>query len=212
MRDGTKQWESLEQWSPTVYYLAGAVLVVYVGLLGYQAFVDPAVNFHDNEAGIVGPVGFAIGFIGLLGRYPSLSSESPKLARLGAVVATVAFGGWIVIALSGLASQVGVDVPTAIQALGFLGMLGMLVGYTAFGVATLWTGTGPRSLGLLLLAPPALFVLLIAENATTGGTATGAVLVSSALCLAHLGLGYVLQDRGIPPEDTEFEPPIDPAP
>lgn len=187
------QWSALEEWSPTIYLVAGLVLVVYVSLLGYQAFVDPSVNFHDNEAGIVGPVGFAIGFIGLLGLTPSLSAVRPRLAKVGSVLAAIAVIGWTVIALSGIASQAGVEPPTAIQALGFLGMLGMIFGYAVFGIGMLRTNTGPRRLGTLLLAPPVLFVLLAIGNAVTGGTAVGAVLISSGLCLTHLGLGVILR-------------------
>lgn len=130
------------------------MLVVYVSLLGYQAFVDPSVNFHDNEAGIVGPVGFAIGFIGLLGLTQSLSSVRPRLAKVGSILAGIAVIGWTVIALSGIASQAGVEPPTAIQALGFLRMLGMIFGYAVFGIGMPRSSTGPRRPGTLLLAPP----------------------------------------------------------
>lgn len=187
------QWRSLEDASPTIYLIAGLVLVVYASLLGYQAFVDSTVNFHDNEAGIVGPIGFAIGFIGLLGLTPRLSEARPRLAKAGAILAGIAVLGWTVIAVAGIASQVGIELPRAVQALGFLGMLGMVVGYAVFSFGMLRSGIATRSLGLLLLAPPALFVLLAIGNATTGGTAFGAVIISSGLCLTHLGLSRVLR-------------------
>lgn len=186
------QWSTLEEWSPTIYFVAGLVLVVYVSLLGYQAFVDPTVTFHDNEAGIVGPVGFAIGFLGLLGLTPALSEGRPRLAKAGGILAGLAVLGWTMIAISGIAGQVGVELPTAIEALGFLGMLGMVVGYAVFGIGILMSNISSRILGTLLLAPPALFVLLVIGNVATGGTAIGAVLISSGLCLTHLALGRVL--------------------
>lgn len=190
---GSDRWTVLEAWSATIYLVAGVVLVVYASMLGYQAFVDPSVNFHDNEAGIVGPLGFGIGFVGLLGLVPSLSEYSPRLVKAGAILAGLAVVGWTAVVLSGLAGRIGVEVPTAVQALGFLGMLGMFLGYTVFGIATLRSGIGPRTLGVLLLAPPVLFLLLLLGNATTGGTAIGAVLISSGLCLTHLGLSYELR-------------------
>lgn len=186
------QWSKLEEWCPRIYLVAGVVLVVYVALLGYQAFVDPTVNFHDNEAGIVGPAGFALGFVGLLGITPSLSEARPRLAKVGAILAAIAVFGWTAITMSGIASQAGVVLPTAIQALGFLGMLGMIVGYAVFGVGMFHASIGPRPLVLLLLAPPVLFVLLAIGNVVTGGTAIGAVFISSGLCLTHLGLGLVM--------------------
>lgn len=185
-------WSTLEDWSPTIYLVAGLVLVVYVSLLGYQAFVDPTVNFHDNEAGIVGPVGFAIGFIGLLGLTPAVSEGRPRLAKAGGILAGLGVFGWTMIAISGIAGQVGVELPTAFQALGFLGMLGMTGGYAVYGIGILMANMSSRILGTLLLAPPALFVLLVIGNVATGGIAIGGVFISSGFCLTHLALGRVL--------------------
>ena len=200
-----KLWNLLQKWSATAFLIAGVVLVVYAALLGYQAFIDSSVNFHASEAAVVGPAGFAVGFIGLLGLYPTLADRSPKLARAGAVFAALAVAGWFMIAVDGLANLAGINWPTWLAAVAILGILGMFLGYAAFGVASLRTDAHSRTLGLLLLAPTILFGVLIVGQAITGGTAIGAALISSGLALSHLGIGYVLRTEDVPTEREEVE-------
>ncbi|MFC7230432.1 hypothetical protein ACFQMM_01905 [Saliphagus sp. GCM10025308] len=50
----TTRWESLEQWSPIAFLVAGVLLVVFAALLGYEAFTDmPA------PEDLFGPPGFS---------------------------------------------------------------------------------------------------------------------------------------------------------
>lgn len=193
MTAGGRLLDPLDGKSQTLFLLAGAILVVYASLLSYQAFVDPSTNFHDNEAGVVGPLGFAVGALGLLGLTPALVDESRRVAQAGAVFAGLGVVGWFVIAATGLADLAGFTAPTALQILGFFGFFEMLVGFPLVGVASLRSDGHTRALGLLLVAPALLFGTMIASGAVTGGTAVGAVLISSGLTLVHLSVGYVLR-------------------
>jgi protein-S-isoprenylcysteine O-methyltransferase Ste14 len=74
-------WRSLERWSATLFLIAGGVLIVYAALTGLEAFLDITVEQKGLE------VGHVIGFLGLLGLYPTLADRRPWLARAGAVAA-----------------------------------------------------------------------------------------------------------------------------
>lgn len=202
----TGRWKPLEERCSDLFLLAGAVLVVYVGLLGFQAFIDSSMNFHDNEAAIVGPAGFCLGAIGLLALYPSVTDRSPKLAGAGAVVAALGGIGWLVLAATGLATLAGVSVPTWIEAIGFLAFLEMLVGFPLLGIASLRSEGHSQLLGGLLMAPPIIFGAMIVSGAVTGGTGTGAVIISSGLMLVHLGIGYLLRIEATPADRAESVP------
>lgn len=193
MTPGSRLLDPLDGKSQRLFLFAGAVLIVYVSLLSYQAFVDSSMNFHDNEASVVGPAGFCIGALGLLGLHPRLADDSPRLAGAGALFAAFGVVGWFVIAVTGLADLAGITTPVALQALGFLAFFQMLVGFPIVGIAALRADGEPRALGLLLVAPAVLFGTMIASGAMTGGTAIGAVLISTGLLLAHLGIAYVLR-------------------
>lgn len=199
----TGVWDSLEDYSSTLFIAAGVVLIVYVGLLGYQAFIDSTMNFHDNEASVVGPAGFCLGAIGLLGLYPAVRDRSPKVAGAGAVVAALGAVGWFVIAASGLADLAGIEAPAWLQAVGFAAFLEMLVGFPLLGIASLRTDAHSRLLGLLLMAPAIIFGAMIASGALTGGSGMGAVIISSGLTMVHLGVGYLLRAGGAPADHAE---------
>lgn len=207
----TGQWELLEEKRSILFLVAGVVLIVYVALLGYQAFIDSSMNFHDNEAAVVGPAGFLLGALGLLGFYPTLAGRSPKLAGAGAVFAVLGILGWFVITATGLANLMGVSSPEWLQVLGLGAFLEMLVGFPLVGIASLRTDIYSQILSSLLLAPAIIFAAMIVSGALTGGSGPGAVLVSSGLTLVHLGIGYHLRTwesatiRGEAPSDMTVE-------
>lgn len=203
VRSSADVWELLEENSSTLFIAAGIVLIVYVALLGYQAFIDSTVNFHDNEASVVGPAGFCLGAIGLLGLYPAVRDRSPKVAGAGAVVAALGVIGWFVIAATGLVNLAGIEVPAWLQAVGFAAFLEMLVGFPLLGIASIRSDAYSRLLGLLLVAPAIIFGAMIASGALTGGTGVGAVIVSSGLTVVHLGVGYLLRTGGAPADHAQ---------
>ncbi|MFC7007381.1 hypothetical protein [Halalkalicoccus salilacus] len=85
-------WGSLERRSATAFLVAGALLVVFAVLLGVEAFMG-----RSAPEDLFGPAGFLVAMVGLLGLYPTLVDQTPKLARVAAGFAAVAAVGWFVI-------------------------------------------------------------------------------------------------------------------
>lgn len=201
--------ESLESCSPALFLVAGAILVVYATLHGTEAFLDAA--YPMVRDGVIRPVGYALGFVAVLGLYPSLADRSPKLARVGGVFTALGTVGWVVMGFvgssRGLAAHLGYAPPAWLGVFGLLIALGFVVGFPAFGVASLHTGQYPRTVGLLLLAP----LLVMATNAAVVigdfvAVAIGRFLVSTGDALIVLALGIALGTDGTPIDRAEPQP------
>lgn len=195
MTDRNGRLGTLEDKAPTLFLVAGGLLIVFAALMGYQAFIDNSASFADNEADFFGPAGLLFGFLGLLGLYPGLADRSPNLARVGAASATVGVVGAAVIALGTLATIVGVlsEPPSwvAVLALGIL--VAMLGGFPVFGVGSLRTGVHSRTVAVLLLSPVAIFVVMVSGGlAAIVDDAIARFVLASGQAVAHLALGIAL--------------------
>lgn len=195
--------------SPTLFLVAGGILVVYAILHGTEAFLDT--GYPMVRDGIVRPVGYVVGFVAVLGLYPSLSDRSPKLARVGAIFTSLGAVGWFVSGFvgssRGLAAHLGMDPPAWLGVFGLLIMLGFVVGFPSFGVASLRTGVFSRTVGLVLLAP----ILVMGANVAfvTGefvDTAVARFVVSTGDALIVLALGVVLRTGDAPAASAEPRP------
>lgn len=188
--------EPLEDRSATLFLVAGGLLVVFAVLLGVEA-----VTGGSAPEDVFGPPGFAIAALGLLGLYPALAERSRWLAGIGAVAAAIASVGWAVLTVLSILELVGVsgmatpeETVFGAVALGATG-LGMLLGYPLIAIATLRSDDHPRTLGLLLLAPPVIFVSVFAVLAPIlgEGGAWGPFIAASAQAAAHLAIGFRLR-------------------
>lgn len=200
---------SLERRAPILFLVSGTILIAYAALHGLAAFAD--VRYPMIRDGIVRPIGYALGFLALLGLYPALADRSPTLARVGATFTVLGTVGWLVDGFvgssRGLAAHLGYTPPAWLGVFGLLIALGFVVGFPAFGVASLRTGQYPRTVGLLLLAP----LLVMATNvAVVMGdfvdVATGRFLVSTGDALIILAVGVVLHFETVPTGHTEPGP------
>lgn len=204
---GTAWWYSLERWSATLFLIGGVLLIGFAALLGYQAFTnEPAPE--DIFAG----AGFAIGFFGLLGLYPTLADRSPWLARAGAVFAALGAVGFAVTFVESTGQFVGAvpqESPTWVSALQTLNLIGLVLGYLAFGAASLWTDAHSRTLSLLLLAPAIIFLLnmvvAITMRSENPEFTAGPFIFASGQALVLLAIGYLLQTEDVPTEREEVE-------
>lgn len=191
------QWELLERRSPTLFLSAGILLLGYAALNGLVAFTDMAyVTIED----VVGPAGFVLGFVGLLGLYPGLVDRNPTLARVGAVCASLGAAGFSVITLHGLAVLAGVESTSVPGILLLLVAIGMIPGYVSFGVVTRRSSVAGRTVGLLLFLPAVVFAAMLSQpfvyahfgmfsETTMAWSNFG---ISSSQALAHLAIGYKL--------------------
>lgn len=197
--------------SPTLFLVAGGLLAVFAALLGYEALANTAA-----PEDVFGPPGFLFAMVGLLGLYPTLADRTPRLARAGAVVAAVSAVGWFAITVLAIGEVAGV-IP-ALEAVGPLGPVvivaaggTMVLAYLVFGAASLRTGVYARTVGLLVLAPPVIFGVMLLQAVlfaqfgqfSESTMAWSAVAIGGGQALVHLGIGYRLQIEGGPTDHGE---------
>lgn len=214
----TTRWKSLEQWSPTAFLVAGVLLVVFAALLGYEG-----VTGTSAPEDIFGPPGFFLAMVGLLGMYPALADRTSRLARISATGAAIAAVGWLLITVFSIIEVVGI-LP-ALEEMGVFGDaiillsgVAMILAYVGTGVASLRTDVYSWILGLLVLAPPVIFgvmllqAVLFAQFGLFSETimAWSAVALSGGQALAHLAIGYVLRTKGTPTDPVESSADVTP--
>lgn len=188
--------EAIEGRSAGLFFVAGGLLVVFASLLGLQALTS-TVAPED----VFGPSGFAIAFVGLIGLYPVVVEETPWSARAGAFCAVVGAVGAAVTAGGSLGAVLGVlpeEPPAWVGAFMIAMVVGMVPGFVAFAAATLRTSVYPRRLGLLLLAPPVIFVVMLSGTLhAVVNDALANFFLGSGQALSHLAIGVTLRARGI---------------
>lgn len=189
----------LSERTPTLFLVAGGLLVVFAALLGVEA-----VTGGSAPEDIFGPPGYAIAAIGLVGLYPLLAERSRWMAGIGAVAAAIASVGWTVLTVMSvleLTGAAGAPEETVIGAvaLGATG-LGMVLGYPLLATTSLRSDDQPRTLGLLLLAPPVIFIAVFAVLAPILGDSGGwgPFIAASAQAVAHLAIGTALRGETEP--------------
>lgn len=199
----TPQWGWLERRSPALFLAAGVLLVGYAARNGIVATTGAA---GAPGSDVLGPAGFVLGFVGLLGLYPALVDRRPALARVGAGCATLGAVGFAAITLHGLAAIAGVASPSVPGGLLLAVAVGMLAGYPSFAAATRRGADGARTVGLLLVLPAVVFGAMLSQPFVYGALgvfsestmAWSNVGISSAQALAHLAIGYTLRARRTP--------------
>lgn len=210
MTDRNGVLESIEGRTGTLFFIAGAMFILFAAMWGLESFMN-----MSAPKNIFGPAGFAFAFVGMLGLYPSLADRSRQLVRFGAIVAIVGavgaaansawYIGWWVL------PAVVPDPDTAVLIGGMVvGMvLGQFLGYTSFGVASLRAGVHSRTVGLLLVAVPAVLAVMVVTVATGYAGSGSATVLGSIQALLHLAIGSTLRTDGIPTE--QGEPSVEPT-
>lgn len=194
--------EALEKRTPTLFLAAGGLLVVYGILNGMEAFLDMGYSSVQN---VFGPAGFVLGFIGLLTLYWVLDERHPILTRIGAVsviLGVIGFSAIVVVNVGVLAGIVSVEPSTWTAIFVILSAIGMLPGFLSFAVAALQTDVYPRSVGLLLLAPPIIFATMVVGASVGYTPAWSAFVISGGQAVAHLAIGHTLRNS-LPPISRE---------
>lgn len=188
----TPHWKRLETQSGTLFLVAGAVVVVYAGLHGIEAATDMILEPNPFE------FGYVVGFLGLLGLYPTLADENPWLARAGAVAAVIGMIGlsaFTVLHLAELAGLVEPRGPDWFWVFIPLPLIGFVVGYLTFGVASLRADVHTRTVGLLLLAPGIIVVVMIVQMLAGWTSQPQAFVISAGEAMAHLAIGATLKTK-----------------
>lgn len=196
--------ESTEQWSPTLFLVAGVLVVGHATLLGVQAFTE-----MPTPPDVFAPLGHLVALVGLLVLYPALADRTPTLARAAAIVAVVPAVGWLLI----FAGQVDELVPVLSPLTGLLSgvvfvvvIVSTALTFVLFGVTSLRAGVRSRTVGRRLVIPGGLFGGLIASIVVTGGSALVGFLFTGGLVVAYSAIGRSLRTETGP---TDSKTPTD---
>lgn len=207
MTDRNAVLKTIEGRTATLFLVAGGLLVVFAALLGVEAVMD-----RSAPEDIFGPAGFAFGFVGLLGLYPQLADRSPKLAGAGAVFAALGVVGGAVTSIWHIGEFAGIfpaETPVYVSVFSIGIILGMTLGYLSSGVVILRADVYSRTVGLLLLAVPAVVTVMLVSVITSISSADSAVVLASGQALAHLAIGYTLRTEGV--STDRAEPSVEPT-
>jgi hypothetical protein len=184
-------WGRLERSSPTLFLIATGLLVVHAVTHGLVAFAGIEYPMHHEFP--FGVSGMVLGFVALLGIYPTLADRMPKLASLAAAVTILGGTSWLVMGLGLLAEELGAELPAWIGVVGLGMLLGVILAYLAFGVASLWTNVVSRTAGFALLAPALVMVLNFGVATAGYGSLAGQFVVATGFALAHLAIWGTLR-------------------
>ena len=209
-------WESLETWRVKAFFASGVMFVVAAALT-----VASIVGGAERLSLMVGEAfigaGWLGGVIGLLGLYSGLADRHRWFVRAGAAFAVIGAVTFVVLAIASLIAYfqgggVG-DLPVPFIFL-FPGLvIGSLLAFLSFSVASLRSDVHSRTLGILLLVPALIFLInfFIVPMAFGVGPNPPEVIfvVQSGLVLVMLALGYVLRTENMP--TVGAEPAAEPA-
>lgn len=197
------RWESLERWNPTVFLVAGILLLGYAIIQGIHSFTGVTVPSAFSTA--YGGIALLVPVFGLLGLYPRLRDHTPRLSLAGAVVTVLSGLLTLVLLLQvvvttlrmGRLPEIPADTPVWAGAALLLGFLLLAVSFLLFGLASLRTSVISRAVAFLLLVPTAGWLGLIVANATAI-VPTGTYLAVPAytpIGIAVLSIGYLLKSE-----------------
>lgn len=199
--------KSLTEWRSTAFLVGGLFLLLDV------APVTATIVTGTDEWLILGQAfvgaGWTAALVGLLGFYPELADRSRWLSRAGAVFAAIGVAVFAVMAVTSLVYYVGLPAGEYSEIGQFFipgVLIGSVLGFVSFGIASLWTGIHSRAVGLLLLVPPILVVANILRFVAGFESTTVTLGIVIADALTMLALGYVLRPEGQPTDHVEPAP------
>jgi hypothetical protein len=201
---GRRLLNPLEQWSPIVFMLAGGLALLSSSINTLDAV--PGVSTQQGILifieGLAGFGGILLSFVAMLGLYPILKKDAPRLARVGVGVMVLPVLFFLVdlvwLSLSGvlgLPSLTLTYLPSPMLALGAVFFL-FAVGTTIFGVTAVLTDALGRALGGLLIVFAMAWYLLIGGIATHGFPIPVWLVALTGLLQggSMLGIGYLLRN------------------
>lgn len=191
----TRILRSLEARRALAFTIAGVLMAANLAILLFKFSAGTEDQFMDLGQALIGG-SWAVGFVGLLGFYPSLSERSRWLTRIGGIASVIGFVAMVVMAVISFSTFVGLlsggygdYVPLFLPGI----FIGIVVGFGSFGIATLRFGTYTTTVG-------ALFLLLVCTFLFNVGTGIAGALpyltkvigVVTVLTVTNLELGHLL--------------------
>jgi len=181
----------LERWTPMLFVVGGVIVIGFAALEAVAAFTDTSYPRVRN----VLTIGYVLGFVGLVGLYPVFADRHPWLARAGAASAALGAVGFslnVIVSLGQLAGLVAGEGPAWVNVFIPLVILGMLVGYLSFGIASYRTPEYTQTVAFFLVVPAVLYAMVIVGTLTVG-LGRWAFVFSSGMALGIIGVGRRLR-------------------
>lgn len=204
------RWDTLERWSATVFLAAGVLWLLDTVLLAIELFADVSIL---GTPGPVNPVlyisGVVAAIVGLLGVFPSLDEQTPRLARISAGLVAVA-GIALVVLLAWFVTVTLLNQSDPPGALLILSLLVAVMGFLLFGIASVRTGVPSRTVGLFMLAIPAtLLGGLLLVYVGYGGNSPDwtSPVIGILMSVFLLAIGYRLRTEPAGTRRAEPTPP-----
>ncbi|MFB6137625.1 MAG: hypothetical protein ABEJ42_04710 [Halobacteriaceae archaeon] len=196
-RAGVRPWSPLERYRATAFLTAGVLFAGFAVRNGVIAFGGGLTEWQTmaTYAAFVVP-GELAASLGLLGCYRRFEAGSPRLTRAAAVVVGVVFLSMVGFAVTTASILAGSAVPEPSpvnQLLYLVSVLGTVLGFVLFGVSGLRGDRADRRLAVLLLVPPATYVVMIAGIAAGFTPEWSTFLLSAVQAVAHLAVGVTLR-------------------
>lgn len=188
----TDRFETLEQWSPSLFLVAGVIL--FVAAANYAVtYLLAGVGFNA-WVGLAVVVGRWVSLLAVAGLTVGIASRSPRLGTLSRVLVSAAVLFTSGLVATAVLSNLGISTPLA-AVFGLGTILLSILTYLVFGLAIVRTGGYPTLIGGLLLAATVgllwgFFGQMVLPETLLGVVGTGAEAV---LCLTHLAIGYRLR-------------------
>ena len=181
--------------SPTFFLIAGGLFLINAVIV-----VSGITTGSERMTTLLGETfnaaAWAVALVGLLGLYPGVADRSRWLSRIGAICATIGVVVFTVLSGLSLAFYARI-VEGSIQNLVPLILPGVILGgvlsFLLFGIATLRTEVYPRVIGGLLLLPPLIVVLNIFGGAAGLDSQYFLLGIVSGLFVVSLVIGFRLR-------------------
>lgn len=211
----TSPWKSLESWSPTVFLVAGILLIGYAGIKTVRAFAG--VTVPDVMSVTAGHIGLLVPVIGLLGLYPLVRDDAPRLSLAGIVLSVTSAICSVVLLVSlayltltvegypAIPEDAGQGLLPALWGAIILmtSILTLMLGFLLVGVASLRSDAVSRPIAYLLLVPTAMWsAFFLMHPAGIDGSFIG-IITYVPIGASLLTIGYRLRRDAAPFDSTE---------
>lgn len=196
---------TLEDWSATIFLLAGGLLLLATANVGLALATDFEGIRLLEAAGFIGIV---VAYFGLLGLYPQMAERASRLATTGIVLLLIP----VIMTLVDVLGLLFASGPPFAQIAPILVPIGFPLGLAVLGIASLRTATPSTVVGwFLLLFALAWFVILGASRVYGFPISDRlTVVVTALMTIAVLGIGYVLRVRVTPKNRQDSAPKTTP--
>lgn len=206
------RWESVARWGATAFLAAGGLLLLTALLMVVSALTSTA---WEMLPGITGFIGLIFLYVGVLGLYPRVADQTPRLAGTGVALIALPLVTIFVLLVWGTLGHVLSIVPVPIVVIPAIGavfvatFLLFTLGTTVFGVASLRSRRLPRAVSLLLFALAGTWVVTFGASSMYGARfpAWFDALTFGVMAVVTLTIGYRLRTGSVQADQTG--PPSD---